>query len=76
MATECTRIIGRNICGFLDYCDLTCQEAGCDSYLWYSLERVLNPENGGKLPELRQIPQEPKRQHVSATQQKESEIRQ
>jgi len=46
-----------------------------DSYLWYSVKRIFKPD-GGNLPELRQTPQEPKRQHVSATQQKEPEIRQ
>jgi len=49
MSTAFMCIIWRNICGFINYCDITCQEAACDSYLWYSLTRLLNPEDGGNM---------------------------
>jgi hypothetical protein len=47
MTTACTWLTGRDICGFIDHCDITCQDTACDSYVWYSLTRILNPGVGG-----------------------------
>ena len=44
---SCTWVIGGNICGFVDYFDITCQDSACDSLLRYSLTRMLIPEDGG-----------------------------
>ena len=47
MSTARMWIIGRNICGFIYHYDTTCQDAACDSYLWYSITRILNTEHEG-----------------------------
>ena len=47
MSTAYWSVIGRNICVITDHCDITSKNAACVSYLWYSLTRMLNPEDGG-----------------------------
>jgi len=44
MTSECTWLIRRNSCGFVDYCDNT---SNIWFILWYAYKESFNPEGGG-----------------------------